>query len=189
MYIIANCLGLCRLFNFFVRCTWKENYMKKAFTLIELLVVVLIIGILSAIALPQYTKTVERARVAEVLSNVKTIEESIDIYLLENGRYPSANVWFKDMGTAAELSGGTWNGSSYYTKYFEYGPFCDTQKCGSEIYRQPNGEYAFWIVKGTYSGTTYDTWHQVCITESSDIGRYICKSLESLGWEYEDGDM
>ena len=165
---------------------------KRAFTLIELFVVVLIIGILSAIALPQYTKAVEKARVAEVLSNVKAIENSIDIYLMENNGYPTSNVWFKDMGTAMDLSGGEWDGNTYYTKYFQYGPFCNSTQCGSEIYREPNAEYAFWIEKGRSSqnsSVTYDTWHNVCITESTDIGRYICKSLESLGWEYLDGDM
>ena len=67
--------------------------MKKGFTLIELLVVVLIIGILSSIALPQYTNAVEKARTSEALSMIGSLKTGIDAYVLANG-FPSADVDF-----------------------------------------------------------------------------------------------
>ena len=57
---------------------------KKGFTLIELLVVVLIIGILSSVALPQYQKTVLKSRAAEAWSTLGTIRTAVDAYCLEN---------------------------------------------------------------------------------------------------------
>ncbi len=59
--------------------------MKKAFTLIELLVVVLIIGILSAIALPQYNKAVIKARVSEVKTIFTALHNGLELCFLENG--------------------------------------------------------------------------------------------------------
>ena len=85
---------------------------KQAFTLIELLVVVLIIGILAAIAVPQYNKAVEKARAAEAITVLNTLQKGIDMYLLENG-LPADNDWITFLG--ASVPRGENDPSSYFS--------------------------------------------------------------------------
>ena len=60
---------------------------KQAFTLIELLVVVLIIGILAAVALPQYQKVVEKSKATQAITLLKSLVAAADTYYLANGEY------------------------------------------------------------------------------------------------------
>ena len=65
----------------------KNKKVNKGFTLIEMLVVVLIIGILAAIALPQYKMAVTKAKVASIMPIMRRFKDAMTEWKLQYGHY------------------------------------------------------------------------------------------------------
>ena len=88
------------------------------FTLIEMMVVVVIIGILAAIAVPLYSKTVERTRIAEAVDILKAIRDAEMRYAMEFGDY-SPGVW--GSGSLQDLTDIEISGAGKYFDFETYG--------------------------------------------------------------------
>ena len=152
------------------------------FTLIELLVVVLIIGILSAIALPQYQKAVEKARLATWMPFVQFIYNAEEAYYLANGTYTDD---LEALGVYPPQSGCTYKTNDQYGKYYD----CPGYNIGvwgpsNAQYQTSNIAFLKHFVEAETRGITYKKGERWCFSKTQKY-RDICKSL-GPGTEYED---
>ena len=67
------------------------NKKEKGFTLLEIMVVIVILGVLASMIVPNLLGNKDKADRQKVVSDVVALENSLDMYKLDNGSYPSSD--------------------------------------------------------------------------------------------------
>ncbi len=82
---------------------------ERGFTLIEIMVVVVIIGLLAAIVAPNLIGNIDRAAVTRARADIRTIDNALNLYRLDNFRYPSSDEGLQALVTnPGEASAPNW---------------------------------------------------------------------------------
>ena len=108
-----------------------RRMVRKGFTLVEILIVVVILGILAAIVIPQFTNASEAAKASSVLSQLQTLRSQIELYKNQhNNLYPTSNgtltgTWdWTKLTSKTDIAGtvGTTAGTHIYGPYMQQAP-------------------------------------------------------------------
>ena len=131
-----------------------RNTVAKGFTLVEILIVVVILGILAAIVVPQFTNAANEARGGNVATQVSTLENQLELWAARNnGVYPdlATDTW----GTAADAD--TMVGEDYL-KDAAVNPFTGSSTVvNNTTFDDADPSISEFTVAGSTDGWVYDS--------------------------------
>ncbi len=158
---------------------------RRGFTLIELLVVVLIIGILAAVAVPQYKVAITKSRLARLKPVLASIKQAQEVYYLHHGNY-AEDLSLLDIETGCME--GSDNSVFYCDNYFYIDGL--VQQGQEESYRRIRARYcpnylSSWNMCDSNADFTYTIWldhssnpnTQTCDVRT-ELGKAICKTIQ-----------
>ena len=136
----------------------------RGFTLVEILIVVIILGILAAIVIPQFTNASSDARNSSVSSTLQTMRGQIELFKIQHGDVPPAAT-----ALATVLTGKTGAGDTTQAPGGAYGPYLQafpinplnnfatvantTGSAAGWVYIVNGGQYTIWATNTTGTAT------------------------------------
>ena len=126
-----------------------RRQLAKGFTLVEILIVVVILGILAAIVIPQFTSASETAKASSLVSQLQTIRSQLELYQVQhNGQYPDLVTDWQQLTGTTDADGV--RGNAGYGPYLQKAPsnaFMDSDTVAATaadgigwVYNQTTGE-------------------------------------------------
>ncbi len=106
---------------------------KSGFTLVEILIVVIILGILAAIVIPQFTEASNDARLSSLTSDLQTVRGQLELYKVQHlDTYPTADGFVAQMTGTTDINGST-DGTDFgpYLLRVPTNPFTNTNTVGA----------------------------------------------------------
>ncbi len=98
---------------------------KRGFTLVEILIVVVILGILAAIVIPQFTQASTEAKQNSLCSDLQTLRSQIELYKVQHNDTPPACATFTNQMIYCSTIGGVTNTSKQRDTTYNLGPYLE----------------------------------------------------------------
>jgi general secretion pathway protein G len=131
---------------------------KSGFTLVEILIVVVILGILAAIVIPQFSQASLEAREASLISNLQTVRSQIELYKIQHLEVLPADAatLTTALTTQTDIDGNAWAagaGTAFgpYMREIPDNPFTTTNVIGDATGAAIDWVYVPVVAQGTYT--------------------------------------
>ncbi len=140
----------------------------SGFTLIELLVAVLIIGILAAVALPQYQKAVEKSKATQAITMLKTVYDAAKNYQLATGEWPEN---FDELSVDIP-----WTEHTSLINLGHYRRPLSNKDWAIHIYKADNNNTGIMVMRlnGKYAGAGF-TMRATCTYATMPLDQLLCQ--------------
>ncbi len=159
---------------------------KHGFTLMELLMVVLIIGVLSSLALPQYMRSIERSRATEAMSSIKALNDAVYAFAAGRSGDNACPTSFRRLVVSFPPESLNESGDTITTTNFIYrinsasnAPIAGTDCAGVTAQRNAGDKFDYVIWNPYIAGNAGRGRVLACYSPSSNAAsQRICDSLD-----------